>query len=134
VLVFECTDKKYPNTVFIDDRKGDYTMPLLTSPIDGSPMRQVNRYGIEIDVCPTTGGIWLDRGELEKLMMLIREEVEGDNFVPPTNSMPPQQRRDHDRYDDDRYKRQRDYDDDDYKYKKGYKKSKMSKIMDIFDF
>jgi hypothetical protein len=49
-------------------------MPLLVSPIDGSPMRQVVRFGIEIDVCPTSGGVWLDRGELEKLMALIRDE------------------------------------------------------------
>ncbi|MBL8640517.1 MAG: zf-TFIIB domain-containing protein [Alphaproteobacteria bacterium] len=53
-------------------------MPLLTSPIDGLPMKQINRYGIEIDVCPTTGGIWLDKGELEKLMALIKEEVMND--------------------------------------------------------
>lgn len=48
-------------------------MPLLTSPIDGSPMKQVTRYGIEIDICPTTGGVWLDKGELEKLMSVIRD-------------------------------------------------------------
>ncbi len=50
-------------------------MPLLTSPIDGSPMRQITRYGIEIDVCPTTGGVWLDKGELEKLMAFLKEEA-----------------------------------------------------------
>jgi uncharacterized protein len=36
-------------------------MPLLTSPIDGSA-RQIRRYGIELDVCPTSGGVWLDKG------------------------------------------------------------------------
>lgn len=41
-------------------------MPLLTSPIDGSPMEQIHRFGIEIDRCRTSGGIWLDKGELEK--------------------------------------------------------------------
>ena len=37
-------------------------MPLQSSPIDGAPMRTIRRYGIEIDICPTTGGVWLDRG------------------------------------------------------------------------
>ena len=37
-------------------------MPLLTSPIDGVAMRQIRRYGIELDVCPTSGGVWLDKG------------------------------------------------------------------------
>lgn len=50
-------------------------MPLMTSPIDGAPMRQITRYGIEFDVCPTTGGVWLDKGELEKLITLVKEET-----------------------------------------------------------
>lgn len=50
-------------------------MPLMSSPIDGSPMREVERYGVHIDICPTSGGIWLDKGELEKIIMMIREEA-----------------------------------------------------------
>lgn len=50
-------------------------MPLEISPINGAPMRTVRRYGIEIDVCPATGGIWLDRGELEKLIAIIRDDA-----------------------------------------------------------
>ena len=53
-------------------------MPLLISPIDGSPMKQIHRFGIEIDVCPTSGGIWLDKGELEKLMAILKEESAHD--------------------------------------------------------
>lgn len=50
-------------------------MPLMSSPIDGSPMREIERYGVKIDICQTSGGIWLDRGELEKIIMMIREEA-----------------------------------------------------------
>lgn len=50
-------------------------MPLINSPIDGAPMRQINRYGIEFDICPTTGGVWLDKGELEKLIAFVKEET-----------------------------------------------------------
>lgn len=50
-------------------------MPLISSPIDGSPMREIERYGVKIDLCPTSGGIWLDKGELEKIIMMIREEA-----------------------------------------------------------
>lgn len=50
-------------------------MPLQSSPIDGAPMRTIRRYGIEIDICPSTGGVWLDRGELEKLIEIIREDA-----------------------------------------------------------
>lgn len=105
-------------------------MPLLTSPIDGSPMRQIHRYGIEIDVCPTSGGIWLDKGELEKLMALLKEEAMNDQPVPQRHSQRGPQT--YGRHDDD-------YDDDDddrgHRGGGGYKKKgKMSRMMDIFDF
>lgn len=119
-------------------------MPLLTSPIDGSPMKQINRFGIEIDVCPTTGGVWLDKGELEKLMQMIREAAaeEQSNYAPPP---PPQRavyqepRREEQRYEQPQYRRDERYDskryDDRYDGKHGYKKkSRFSDILDIFDF
>jgi uncharacterized protein len=36
------------------------------------------RKGIEIDYCPDCRGIWLDRGELDKMLERSREE-EGEN-------------------------------------------------------
>lgn len=109
-------------------------MPLMTSPIDGSPMRQIHRYGIELDVCPTSGGIWLDKGELEKILHLMREDIEEE-----INAAPRSHKDRHD-FDDHKY----GGDDDDYRrYKeKGYygsgkhhkKEGKMSRIMDLFDF
>ena len=56
-------------------------MTLMTSPIDGSPMREVERYGVKMDICPSSGGIWLDRGELEKIIMAIREEALVDSGI-----------------------------------------------------
>lgn len=50
-------------------------MPLLTSPIDGSPMKEIERYGIKLDLCSTSGGIWFDKGEVEKLIHYVREET-----------------------------------------------------------
>lgn len=102
-------------------------MPLLTSPIDGSPMRQIHRYGIEIDVCPTSGGIWLDKGELEKLMALLKEETINDQ--PPPDRHSSKESHSRERYHDDD-----DYDDDD-RHGRGHKrKGGMSRIMDIFEF
>ncbi len=117
-------------------------MPLLTSPIDGAPMKQINRYGISIDVCPTTGGIWLDKGELEKLMAFIQQEAmaaEQAHVTAPAPAYRPDQRGHAPHHGHgDHY---RGYDDDDDRYRQGHKyghgkhhkKSKMSRIMDIFD-
>lgn len=43
-------------------------MPLLMCPNDDAPMQAVERSGVQFDTCPTCRGVWLDRGELEKLM------------------------------------------------------------------
>ncbi|MEK3882565.1 zf-TFIIB domain-containing protein [Paenibacillus sp. PL2-23] len=40
---------------------------------DDVKMREVMRDEVEIDVCPQCKGVWLDRGELEKLMQGVRE-------------------------------------------------------------
>jgi Zn-finger nucleic acid-binding protein len=40
----------------------------LNCPIDGTELRISDRQGIEIDYCPKCRGIWLDRGELDKLL------------------------------------------------------------------
>ncbi|GIP61173.1 zf-TFIIB domain-containing protein [Paenibacillus sp. FSL W8-0186] len=36
-------------------------------------MREIEKDGVMIDVCPDCKGVWLDRGELEKLLGEIRE-------------------------------------------------------------
>jgi len=32
------------------------------------PLHAALRYGVEIDVCPGCRGVWLDRGEVEKVI------------------------------------------------------------------
>lgn len=111
-------------------------MPLLTSPIDGSPMRQISRYGIEIDVCPTTGGVWLDKGELEKLMAIIREAAQEEQSQARPAPQPQQQPYPQQQYQQPQYAphdgHYRDHSHGKYPYKK--KESALSKMMDIFDF
>lgn len=36
-------------------------------PRDGTALNEEERHSVKIDVCPTCGGIWLDKGELELL-------------------------------------------------------------------
>lgn len=38
-----------------------------------SRMREVEKNGVLIDICPSCKGVWLDRGELDKLMNEVRE-------------------------------------------------------------
>jgi len=40
----------------------------MNCPLDGAELRISERQGIEVDYCPQCRGIWLDRGELDKLL------------------------------------------------------------------
>jgi len=40
----------------------------MNCPIDGTALQMADRQGIEIDYCPQCRGVWLDRGELDKII------------------------------------------------------------------
>ena len=49
------------------------------------PLAISEKQGVEIDYCPQCRGIWLDRGELNKIMALVASEVQNE-FHPPQNT------------------------------------------------
>jgi Zn-finger nucleic acid-binding protein len=90
-----------------------------------------DRQGVEIDYCPQCRGIWLDRGELDKLIERSLQ-TEGQ-FM----SVPPRREGAFTDYDDgDEYKRKNDehYRGDRQPYSQDRrKKSFLGEIFDIFD-
>lgn len=42
----------------------------MNCPVCGDALREIQKHGVEIDVCPGCKGVWLDRGELEKILEL----------------------------------------------------------------
>ena len=40
----------------------------MQCPIDGTQLVMADRSGVEIDYCPQCRGVWLDRGELDKII------------------------------------------------------------------
>jgi Zn-finger nucleic acid-binding protein len=82
-----------------------------------------DRNGVEIDYCPKCRGVWLDRGELDKI-------------IERSESQSPAPNKDHSDHrpdnDDRKYKEDdRKYKEDEYKYKK---KKRDSFLGDLFDF
>jgi uncharacterized protein len=106
-------------------------MPLLLCPNDNGPMQTVQRSGVEFDICPTCRGVWLDRGELEKMLATARQDMAG---APPSDTQPPQQSdflpRPQTRPQERPTQERRDWDDRDDEY---HRKKKRSSIFDIFD-
>jgi len=58
----------------------------MACPVDGATLVMSERSGIEIDYCPTCRGVWLDRGELDKII-----ERNNASQVQPQQPAPPQQ-------------------------------------------
>ena len=40
----------------------------LKCPNCSGKMQEVRRHGVHIDYCPTCKGVWLDRGEIDKIV------------------------------------------------------------------
>ena len=40
----------------------------MKCPVDGAQLVMTDRAGVEIDYCPECRGVWLDRGELDKII------------------------------------------------------------------
>jgi uncharacterized protein len=95
-------------------------MTDLMCPKCHAPLKSVERNGVTIDRCVECGGVFLDRGELERLMaaetaFLSRDDDRPRNARPATGNY---------EYDDD---------DDDDRRRPGQRRKK-SFLGDIFDF
>ena len=51
-------------------------MPLLVCPNCQAGMQEITRSEVRIDICSSCRGVWLDRGELEKLLSGVRNVEE----------------------------------------------------------
>ena len=60
----------------------------MSCPVDGSALVMSERSGIEIDYCPTCRGVWLDRGELDKI--IERNAASQAPQAPPQAAQAPQ--------------------------------------------
>lgn len=92
-------------------------------------MQNVQRSSVEFDMCPQCRGVWLDRGELEKILTEARHTITDGRLDsprrPPETRVATPQRRDWD-------------DDDDYRYghkpgSHGDRKRTRFNIFDVFD-
>ncbi len=85
----------------------------MKCPNDGTTLQMTERSGVEIDYCPDCRGVWLDRGELDKI---IDKSVVPGNVPPPHPAQPTQAH----------------YPAHDYSYHKKHRKE--SFLGELFDF
>jgi uncharacterized protein len=110
----------------------------MRCPVDNETLVMADRGGVEIDYCPKCRGVWLDRGELDKII----ERSLGGAPAPAAAAQPaprqaapvyqaePQPTAPHGYAPEPR---RRDDDDDDYR--PGYKKRRKESFLgELFDF
>jgi hypothetical protein len=86
----------------------------MQCPVCDVELKISERQGVEIDYCPKCRGVWLDRGELDKII-----ERSAAAVVPPSQGYAPS------RHDDD---------DDDYRPGEPRKRKRKSFLDELFDF
>ena len=101
----------------------------MTCPNCGETLLMAERLKVEIDYCPKCRGVWLDKGELDKLLDIAAQETEK---AQPSVQQQPQQPN----YQQPPSYKQEHYKDDYYKHHKDgyYPKKKKSFLSDFLDF
>lgn len=108
-------------------------------PLCDVPMRELVRREVRIDVCPECKGVWLDRGELDKLLAAeARWEGErwgeGSAASRPERPAPAHPAPPYPPYREEyRHRDEEHYRDDYYHFKKKKKKGFLGEIFEIFD-
>jgi hypothetical protein len=85
----------------------------MQCPVCDVELKISERQGVEIDYCPKCRGVWLDRGELDKII-----ERSAAVVVPPSQGYAPPRRDD----------------DDDYRPGETHKRKRKSFLDELFDF
>ncbi|HVF76004.1 MAG TPA: zf-TFIIB domain-containing protein [Acidimicrobiales bacterium] len=88
----------------------------MNCPLDGELLQMSERSGVEIDYCPRCRGVWLDRGELDKILERAERELP---------SIP---------YKDDDDRRRYDERDREDKQQHPYKKKKKNFLSEMLEF
>jgi uncharacterized protein len=110
---------------------------MMRCPVDNETLVMADRSGVEIDYCPKCRGVWLDRGELDKIIerSLGAAPAAAPSAPPPRQATPvyqPEPRAPQAYREDDRRRRDDD-DDDDYRH--GHKKKRRESFLsELFDF
>ena len=89
-----------------------------------SVLQITERQSVEIDYCPQCRGVWLDRGELDKLIARSTDDYANDS----RSTSPPRAPAYQDKYEDKHYAKQ------EYAHSHVKHKKRSSFLGDLFDF
>lgn len=102
----------------------------MRCPTDDTTLQLAERHGIEIDYCPECRGVWLDRGELDKVVARSADELAGDHLGRRDRDEPAR------RHGERAWRDEDDFDDrhDDHRRDRGRPRKRRSFLDDLFEF
>ncbi len=100
----------------------------MKCPVCQVELKIADRLGIEIDYCPNCRGVWLDRGELDKIIDRAFQES-SPRKTPSVRSAPPPEEYDDEPYEHRDYPPRHSHD----RYKRRKKRNWLEEIFDVFD-
>jgi uncharacterized protein len=101
----------------------------MKCPVDSSDLVMTERQGIEIDYCPKCRGVWLDRGELDKIIERAAAPQAAQPAFAPQQPAPAPYPQRAERYEDRRHRDDDRYRDHDYRHRK-----RKGFLGELFDF
>ena len=55
----------------------------MNCPVCDAKLREVTKMNVQVDICPDCKGVWLDRGELEKIVEISMQEGSSESSLRP---------------------------------------------------
>ena len=101
----------------------------LTCPNCSTMMRTNQRYGVDIDFCPSCKGVWLDRGEIEKIANASKRYDEDPVYSNERSGNHEGQPREIRRYQSNDYRVDNDFKSPHYGYKKKNEEFSMTNLI-----
>lgn len=113
----------------------------MNCPVCETKLRTITKHSVEVDICPDCKGVWLDRGELDKIIEMNSVGGPAEYAAPvehkaqaPSQSTPPAR----DNYDRDNAREERSYKEEqsgqyDHRDSRGRPKRKESWFSEMFD-
>ena len=84
----------------------------MNCPVCATELRMTERQGVEIDYCPKCRGVWLDRGELDKIIERSGAEIDTEEraeYRPPSREYESREHKHPEHRYDPRYKKKKSF-------------------------
>lgn len=109
----------------------------MKCPVCDEALREIQKHGVSVDICPGCKGVWLDRGELEKIIDMAATDGPsreiGNDYVSSQHRSDEPRSQSRDRDDDHDYRERNEHNERGRSQGYSHRKKKGSWLGEIFE-